>query len=286
MNRARIMTVFLIALLAGGGLAWGTYDYLQNVPVKTVSVPTKRVVVANAALSLGSELRRDDLATVEWPANALPEGAFEDPAALVGRGLIDSVVRHEPILPGKLASKEAGAGLPPIIPAGKRAMSVRVNEVIGVAGYVLPGTHVDVVVTASPTNRPEDTTSKVVLSNVEVLTAGTRLEQETKDSKPQQVTVVTLLVTPDEAERLTLASTEGKIQLALRNPLDLESPVTAGVKPGILLGAVQQRPPVGSVMPRRTAAAPSQPSAPAPLPPTAPTVEIIRGDKRQHVTVG
>ncbi len=141
-------------------------------------------------------------------------------------------MRHEPILPGKLASKEAGSGLPPIIPAGKRAMSVRVNEVIGVAGYVLPGTHVDVVATASASNRTEDMTSKVVLSNVEVLAAGTRLEQDSKDSKPMQVTVVTLLVTPDEAERLTLASTEGKIQLALRNPLDLESPETAGVKPG------------------------------------------------------
>jgi pilus assembly protein CpaB len=284
MSRARIFTVFLIALLAGGGLAYGTYDYLQNVPVKTVTVPTKRVVVANVAIALGSELRRDDLTTVEWPSNAVPEGAFEDPAALVGRGVIDSVVRHEPILPGKLASKEAGSGLPPIIPQGMRAMSVRVNEVIGVAGYVLPGTHVDVVVTASPNNRIEDTVSKVVLSKVQVLTAGTRLEQDSADKKPVQVTVVTLLVTPEEAERLTLASTEGKIQLALRNPLDVESPVTPGVKPSILLGMVRQRPaPSGA----RRASAPS--SAPAPTPlmaPPAPTVEIIRGDKRQHVTVG
>ncbi len=139
MNRVRIFSVFLIALLAGGGLAYGTYDYLQNVPVKTVTVPTRRVVVANADLSLGSELRRDDLKTIDWPAGAVPEGAFEDPRRSLGRGLIASVVRNEPILPGKLASKEAGSGLPPIIPPGKRAMSVRVNEVIGVAGYVLPG---------------------------------------------------------------------------------------------------------------------------------------------------
>lgn len=281
MNRVRIFTVFLIALVAGGGLAYGTYDYLQNVPVKTVSVPTKRVVVANADLALGSEIRRDDLATVEWPSSSVPEGAFEDPAAIVGRGLISSVVRHEPILPSKLASKEAGSGLPPIIPPGKRAMSVRVNEVIGVAGYVLPGTHVDVVVTASATSRTEDTTSKVVLSNVEVLAAGTRLEQDSKDSKPMQVTVVTLLVTPDQAERLTLSSTEGKIQLALRNPLDLESPETAGVKTGMLLGNVQQRP--VAAQPRRSAS-PSPNPAPASQP--APTVEIIRGDKRVHVTVG
>jgi pilus assembly protein CpaB len=286
MSRVRIFTVFVIALLAGGGLAYGTYDYLQNVPVKTITVPTKRVVVANAALSLGSELRRDDLTTVDWPASAAPEGTFEDPAALVGRGLIDSVVRHEPILAGKLASKEAGSGLPPIIPPGMRAVSVRVNEVIGVAGYVLPGTRVDVVVTASPNNKVEDTISKVVLSNVQVLTAGTRLEQDSKDKKPMQVTVVTLLVSPEHAERLTLASTEGKIQLALRNPLDVESPETPGMKQGILLGTVRQRAaPVGA----RRASAPSLPSSPTSAPSLlepAPTVEIIRGDKRQHVTVG
>jgi pilus assembly protein CpaB len=281
MNRVRIFSVFLIAIIAGGGLAYGTYDYLQNVPVKTVTVPTKRVIVANADLSLGSELGRDDLKSVEWPASAVPEGAFEDPAALIGRGLIDSVVRHEPILPGKLASKEAGSGLPPIIPKGKRAMSVRVNEVIGVAGYVLPGTRVDIVATQSPTAKAEDMTSKVVLSNVEVLTAGTRLEHDSKDGKPISVTVVTLVVTPDEAERLTLASTEGKIQLALRNPLDVDSPATAGVKPGILMGTVQQRQAVPVV--RRSA--PANTSVPAFIPP-APTVEIIRGDKRQNVTVG
>jgi pilus assembly protein CpaB len=123
-------------------------------------------------------------------------------------------------------------------------------------------------------------TSKVVLSNVEVLTAGTRLEHDSKDGKPVQVTVVTLVVTPDQAERLTLASTEGKIQLALRNPLDLESPETAGVKPGMLMGTVQQRPVVA-----RRAGSPAPAPAPA-LAQPAPTVEIIRGDKRQHVTVG
>jgi pilus assembly protein CpaB len=274
--------VLLIALLAGGVLAWGTYNYLQNVPVKTVTVPTHRVVIANADLSLGSELRPDDLKSVDWPASTVPEGSFDDPAKLLGRGLVASVVRHEPILTGKLASKEAGSGLPPIIPTGKRAMSVRVNEVIGVAGYVLPGTRVDVVATQSPTSRGEDMTSKVVLSNVQVLTAGTRLEHDSKDGKPVQVTVVTLVVTPDEAERLTLASTEGKIQLALRNPLDLESPETAGVRPGMLMGNVHQQRPAPVA---RRASAPARTPAPVYAEP-APTVEIIRGDKRQHITVG
>jgi pilus assembly protein CpaB len=251
------------------------------VPVKTVSVPTKRVVVANTDLTLGSELRRDDLKAVDWPADSVPDGSFQDPAAILGRGLIASVVRHEPILPGKLASKEAGSGLPPIIPTGKRAVSVRVNEVIGVAGYVLPGTRVDVVATQSPTSRNEDMTSKVVLSNVEVLTAGTRLEHDSKDGKPVQVTVVTLVVTPDQAERLTLASTEGKIQLALRNPLDKTMPATPGIKPAILLGqAARSAVPVArSARPRQVVTAVAAPP-PAPAPAPLPTVEIIRGDKR------
>src|SRR5205085_7247670 len=155
---------------------------------------------------------------------AAPEGTFATPSDIIGRGLIVPLVKNEPVLPAKLASKEAGAGLPPIIPEGMRAVSVRVNEVIGVAGYVLPGTRVDVVATASPTSQPQDATSKVVLSNVQVLAAGTRLEQDQDKGKPMQVTVVTLLVYPEQSERLALASTEGKIQLALRNPLDTEAP--------------------------------------------------------------
>jgi pilus assembly protein CpaB len=278
MTRVRIFTVLLIAILAGGGLAYGTYDYLQNIPVKTVTVPTRHVVVATADLSLGRQIRREDLTTIDWPSSAVPEGAFEDPAALVGRGVINSVVKHEVILPSKLASKEAGAGLPPIIPQGKRAVSVRVNEVIGVAGYVLPGTHVDVLTTANPSSRSEDITTKVVLSNVEVLTAGTRLEQDTNDGKPIQVSVVTLLVTPEESERLTLASTEGKIQLALRNPMDTGTPDTPGVRPGGLLGMSVPKP--AGV--RRAPVAPSTPAAATP----PPTIEIIRGDKRSQVAVG
>ena len=126
----------------------------------------------------------------------------------------------------KLGAKEAGAGLPPAIPPGLRAVSVRVNEVIGVAGYVLPGTRVDVVATVSPSGQTGDMTSKVILTNVQVLAAGTKIERDTDKNKPMPVSVVTLLVDPEEAERLTLASTEGKIQLALRNPLDKTMPAT------------------------------------------------------------
>jgi len=277
MTRVRILLVLVVALLTGGGLAAGTYNYLSNVPRQQAqAMPTSTVVVARANLALGTELKQEDLVATEWPEKSVPEGTFKDPSEIVGRGLIASVVRNEPILVGKLASKGAGSGLPPIIPPGKRAVSVKVNEVIGVAGYVLPGNIVDVLATASPTSRPEDMTSKIVLSQVQVLTSGTRLEQDQADGKPVQVTVVTLLVTPEQSERLALASTEGQIHLALRNPLDMEQPNTPGIKPGVLMGmAPAPRPRVVNGRPQPVAA----PQAPA-------GVEIIRGDKRERSIVG
>src|SRR6478752_3927655 len=193
MARMRITLVLLLALAAGGGLAFGTYRYMQNVPVKTVSLPTKPVVVAATDLELGAQLRADDVHVVEWPASSVPNGAFSTPDEVVGRGLVMPVIQNEPILPMKLAGKDAGSGLPVVIPEGKRAVSVRVNDVIGVAGYVLPGTHVDVLTTISPTQQPTDVTSKVVLTNVEVLASGTKIERDTEQGKPIAVSVVTLL---------------------------------------------------------------------------------------------
>jgi pilus assembly protein CpaB len=189
------------------------------------------------------------------------------------------VMTNEPFLPSKLAAKDAGAGLPPVIPEGQRALSVRVNDVVGVAGYVLPGTRVDVVATMNPTQQQTDITSKVILTNVQVVAAGTKIEQDEKN-KPVQVAVVTLLVNPDEAEKLTLASTEGKIQLALRNPLDKTAPITSGIRPAPLMGGAVRRVASASPSPRQPQAAPA-PQAPAP----APTVEIIRGDKRAQEVV-
>jgi pilus assembly protein CpaB len=277
--RNRIFAVLAIAVLAGGGLAYGTYNMMQSgQQVKAVPVPTQPVVVASADLTLGAELKAEHLKVLSFPAGQAPEGSFAQPQELVGRGLIVSVVKHEPILPSKLASKEAGAGLPPVIPEGMRAVSVRVNEVIGVAGYVLPGTHVDVIATASPTQQTTDTTSKVVLANVLVLTAGTRMEQDQKDGKPIQVTVVTMAVTPEQAELLALASTEGKIQLALRNPLDQTAPATPGIKPAVMLGLTK-----GGAAARQATSAkpkPGQAVTVAQAPVAIPTVEIIRGDKR------
>jgi pilus assembly protein CpaB len=284
MTRMRVFIVFAFAISIGGVFAFATYNYVQNVQPKTVSIPTEKVVVAAADLQIGAEIGKDDIRLIEWPQNAMPAGAIHDPNEVIGRGLILPLVQFEPILPMKLASKEAGSGLPPAIPQGMRAVSVRVDEVIGVAGYVLPGTHVDVVATVNPTSQHTDITAKVILTNVLVLAAGTKIDRNT-DNKPMPVSVVTMLVTPEEAERLTLASGEGKIQLALRNPLDKESPVTRGIRPAALLGAapiqtVITRTGVGSSQVAKVVHAP----APAPAPEPA-TVEIIRGDKRAREVV-
>ncbi|HEY6212102.1 MAG TPA: Flp pilus assembly protein CpaB [Vicinamibacterales bacterium] len=287
MVRTRIFIVLVLAVTVGSVFAFATYNYVQKAPPRTVTIPTRPVVVAAADLDIGAELGRDDIRIIDWPANAVPKDAFSDPKDVMGRGLIMPVIQNEPILPIKLASKDAGAGLPPAIPPGLRAVSVRVNEVIGVAGYVLPGTRVDVVATLNPSDKHGDITSKVILNNVQVVAAGTKIDRETDKNKPTPVTVVTLLVAPEESERLTLASNEGKIQLALRNPLDKATPTTRGIRPASLLGAA----PLSPVARTARAATPAnrgagspgmKEAAPAPEPAT---IEIIRGDKRAREVV-
>ena len=279
MARIRIFLVLVLALTAGGAFAFGTYRYIQQAPGRAEAMATRPVIVAAVNLDLGAELRPEDVRIVEWPATAVPATAFASADEVVGRGLILPVVANEPILSNKLAAKGAGSGLPPIIPDGMRALSVRVNDVVGVAGYVLPGTHVDVVATVNPTQQHTDVTSKVILTNVLVLAAGTKIERDTDEGKPVSVSVVTLLVNPSEAERLTLASTEGKIQLALRNPLDKAAPATPGIRPGALMGSAPLARP-GAARPRPVAQTASA-APPAPLP----TVEMIRGDKRAQEVV-
>lgn len=276
MARMRIFIMLSLAVSAGGALAFGTYNFMQQSAATTVEAPSTPVLIAAADLALGSSIGVDDVKVVRWPSSSVPEGALTKAEETVGRTVLTGIVRNELMLDGKLAPLAAGTGLAPVIPSGMRAMSVRVNEVIGVAGYVLPGTHVDVLATANPTDQRADMTSKLVLSNVKVLAAGTRLEDGKDKAQPMAVTVVTLIVTPEQAERLTLASTEGKIQLALRNPLDMSAPPTPGIRPGALMSTAPPVAPSTAGGPRRVKV-----EAPPP-PPPAPTVEVIRGDKRAH----
>jgi len=272
--------VLVLAVTVGGAFAYATYNYVQRSPVtRTVSMPTRPVIVAANDLDVGATLRREDLHVIDLPASSVPSTAVGNPDDVIGRGVILPIIQNEPILPMKLASKEAGGGLPPAIPTGFRALSVRVNEVIGVAGYVLPGTRVDVVATVSPTDQHQDMTSKVILTNVQVLAAGTKIERDVQNNKPMPVTVVTLLVDPEQSERLTLAASEGKIQLALRNPLDKTTPTTRGIRPAALIGDI------GLARPKVTRTAAAKPTPQAAPAPDLPTVEIIRGDKRAHEVV-
>jgi len=283
MARIRIFIVLSLALVAGGTFALGTYQYISAVPKGGTApgVKTTNVLVAATDMDLGAEVRKEDLRSIQWPADAVPMGAFTNPNDLVGRGLIQPVAQNEVFLPVKLASKEAGAGLPPVIPEGFRALSVRVNDVVGVAGYVLPGTRVDVVAVINPTNRPEDVQSKVILTDVQVLASGTKIERTEANGKPMAVSVVTLMVDPPQAERLTLAGTEGKIQLALRNPTDKTSPTTTGIGPAALVGGRVATTAAGGKTAKRPAFVPNA----APQEPAPQTVEIIRGDKRSREVV-
>jgi pilus assembly protein CpaB len=284
MGRVRVFIVLALAVTAGGVFAYGTYNYVQNLPKgTTTTMPTQPVVVAGSDLDVGTELTADDVKIVQWPRGSVRAQAVSDPKELVGRSVIAPMVQNEPVIVTKLSSKDAGAGLPPAIPPGLRALSVRVNEVIGVAGYVLPGTRVDVLATVNPTGQGGDVTSKVVLTNVQVLAAGTKIERAEKDNKPMPVSVVTLLVAPEESERLTLAATEGKIQLALRNPLDKSIPSTPGIRPAALLGygAASKN----AAFRTKVATAQLKPGTPVPAEPVGATVEIIRGDKRAHEIV-
>ena len=170
-------------------------------------------------LPVGSLVRAADVKLVAWPASSPVAGGFSKVEEVVNRGLIAPVVENEPFTAVKVAAREAGAGLPPTITPGMRAISVKVDEVIGVAGFVVPGTRVDVVVTIS---QQQQSVARVVVSNVQVLTAGTKYRPgaASRDGRPVPSTVVTLLVTPEDAERIALAASVGPITLTLRNPLD------------------------------------------------------------------
>src|SRR5438105_2333717 len=153
MARMRVLLVFVLAITAGGVLAFGTYNYTQHAPARTVSIPTRPVVVAAADLDVGATLTREDVKIIDWPANAVPAGAITDPKDAIGRGLILPVIQWEPLLPNKLASTEAGGGLPPAIAARLRAVTVRGSEGLRDSGCLVPGPRVDPGATVSPTSQ-------------------------------------------------------------------------------------------------------------------------------------
>jgi len=272
----RTLLVLLIALVMAGIASYAMYLGIQRMPAREVEVPSEPLVVAAKALPVGALIGPDDLRTIKWPRNTPLAGSFARPDDVIGRGLLAPVLENEPITSAKLAAKEAGAGLAPTIPLGMRAISVRVNEVVGVAGFLLPGAHVDVLATV---NIKEDTFTRAVVSNLTVLAAGTRFEQDkSKDGQVIQTSVVTLLATPEDAERITLASLDGRLLLVLRNPLDIAPTSTPGMRLTALMAPPAQPPVEKAYKGRKMVVA--APVPPSPPPPPVYTVEAIRGAKR------
>src|SRR6266404_561930 len=179
---------------------------------------TRDVVVATRPLGIGVMIKPADIKLIKTPNDAFPKGAFTKVEEVLDRPVISNILLDEPILDGRLAMKGSGLGLAPTIPVGMRAVSVRVNDVAGVAGFVLPGMKVDVLVTGKPPNESGDITS-ICLQNVLVLSAGQTIQPDARGQAIQAPTV-TLLVTPDDAQTLTLAGNDGRIQLILRNSSD------------------------------------------------------------------
>lgn len=273
--RMNVQSIFALAAVAGAGAAYLAVSQLSAPGAgegSDVSRPAVvELVAADRDMSVGTIVRSEDVRILKWPASEVPDGYSRSPSDVVGRGLIMPVVRNEPLLAAKLASREAGGGLSIAIPPGKRAMSVRVDEVAGVAGFVLPGSRVDVVVTLDEMTGQREPRSRIVLQSLRVLAAGQTVERQVR-GEPRSVPVVTLLVDASQAERLALAATEGNIRLALRNTLDLEEEETYGVRASQLM---RSRPAVRR--PRRTRGSTTRT--------TTVSVEVYRGATRNTTSV-
>jgi pilus assembly protein CpaB len=283
MNRTRTVIVIgaavLLALLASAGV----YRYLSEKGrvAEQARLQTVGIVVATVDIPVGAPINANQIALTAWPKDVYPKDSFAEPKIVIGRVARRDFLRGEPIVGSKLVPTDRGGGLLSfIVPEGKRAFTVRVNEVVGVGGFIVPDTRVDVIVTMVPPGGKEKV-SKVVLENMQVLAAGQIIEQ--KENKPMTVNTVTLSVTPEEAEKLALASNDGIIQLVLRNFMDSDNVVTTGATRARLLSAYRPgQPSTGdqsSDKPRfvrRRAAAPVVPVR------KTFTVEVIKGNKRSE----
>jgi pilus assembly protein CpaB len=273
MNRSRLLMIGGLALAIGLLVSYTVYTRLRT-SANSNNVSGVPVVVAASDIQVGAKLAPNDVRVVTIPPSSVPPGAFSSPSKIIGRGAILPVTKGDFILPSKLAPVNAGSGLPSMIPQGMRAVSVRVNDVVSVAGFVQPGSHVDVLATGNPGSGSERQTF-TVLENVLVLAVGKNLERNISEAA-QLAPVITLAVSPDDAQKLALVS-EGRIQLALRNPLDTKQgdiSVTraSAVYPGEKPAASDARP-----KPRKVVAKAAPPAPPAPY-----QVEMIRGSKRDE----
>ena len=276
MNRTRLLMIGTVALALGAFVSLFVYKNLQGRGPSNIEVGAD-VIVAADDIQVGARVEEHDVRIAKFPASGLPAGAYTKRSQVMGRGVIIPIARGEFILPSKLAPENAGSGLPSLIPPGMRAVSVRVNEVVSVAGFVGPGTRVDVLLTGTPNGSAEPQTT-TVLQNVAVIASGQRLERNAA-GEPQNTPVITLLTSPEDAERVTLAQSEGKIQLSLRNPLDThQDSVDPANAKGLYKGGTPAAAPHVTIRPVRL----QKTEKPAP-PPSVFSVEVYKGDKRTVV---
>jgi pilus assembly protein CpaB len=285
MNK-RLITVFVFALIVAGGASLVLYRLVSAKMSSHSAQPQKKLVAAVHLLEIGTLIRAEDIKMMDWPGN-LPAGAIQTLDAAVGRGVISPIYDSEPLVENRLAPRGAGGGLAATIPTGMRAVAVRVNDLVGVSGFVLPGMHVDIIISGNPpgnTGANTGTMSKTILQNIQVLSAGPKFQRD-EEGKPISAAVVNLLVTPEQAETLSLASNEMRIQLVLRNPLDKDLAKTQGTAVANLFSGMTGLPAVQPAIEYR----PRRVSHPQALSETAVThsdpilVEVITGTKRTEL---
>jgi pilus assembly protein CpaB len=281
MNR-RLMTILLCAFVVAVGSSFVVYRLMR----KQLGDTTNRrvsVVVAARDLEIGTLIKATDLKTGSIVGEA-PTGAILKPDAAIDRGVVSPVFMGEPLNEKRLALAGSGGGLAATIPPGMRACAVKVNEVVGVAGFVVPGMRVDVLISGNPAGTDSSVGSKVrtLLQNIEVLSAGANFQHDA-EGKPVNVPVVNLLVTPEQAEVLSLASdNQTHIQLVLRNPMDRQEVKPPGIEMAGLFGAPAPKPPpvrIAAPVARRATPPPAPPKIEKPEPPPALIIQVINGGK-------
>ena len=273
MNRSRLLMIGGLALAVGLLVSFSVYNRLLSSSGSHGNEHLVRVVVAADDVQVGTKLDTHDVGFITIPQSAAPPGAFSDPARVLGRGAVLPISKGDFILQSKLAALNAGAGLPSMIPQGMRAVSVRVNDVVSVAGFVQPGTRVDVLSTGNE-GSGNDRQTITVLENVAVIAVGMNLGGNAADTPAAPV--ITLLVSPDDSQNLALLSQEGRIQLSLRNPLDTKKGGIGGTHASSVYPG--EKPVASETKPKAHKTAAKAPAAP----PTSYTVEMIRGSKRDE----
>ncbi len=297
MRNKRFLIVLTGALLFGVLAAFSVSRYLSSAQAYTKNL--NRVAVAKVAIPVGTKIIPEQIMVVQFPKESTPDGAFDSPEKLTGRVAVMNIAAREAITEARLAPDGTAAGLSAVIPEGYRAMTVKVDDVVGISGFIMPGALVDVVVVISPDEQGsrKDPISKIVLQNIKVLANGQNIDRPEDQREATSVKAITLQVTPEQAEKLALAATEGKLQLVMRNSTDQGDEQTTGVdKRGLLSGEraapapeagslKSEQPPRPEPVQRRVRVQADNNSAAAAQTPQTPraSVEMIEGAKKRNV---